>query len=158
MKKGKEENKMCEKICEQSNGIAWDDRLKLGHRQVDEQHKRLFGLLNELVEQCSDGTNVEKLKETLDFLVDYTVHHFYDEEALQVEYNFPGYVGHKQLHEDFKVTVGELVQRFVDNGSSEELSNDVNRIVVRWLVGHIQLEDKKIGKHIRETSARNRGM
>jgi len=143
-------------MSEHNSGIAWDDRLKLGHRQVDEQHKRLFGMLNELVDQCADGTNVEKLKETLDFLVNYTVSHFYDEEALQVEYNFPEYTRHKQLHDDFKVTVGELVQRFAENGSSGALSNDVNKIVVRWLVGHIQMEDKKIGQHIRDIAARNR--
>ena len=139
---------------EQRYGIAWDDRLKLGNEQVDMQHKRLFGLLSELVGQCVEGSNTEKLKETLDFLVDYTVHHFYDEESLQVQYGFPEYKRHKQLHEDFKMVVGGLVQRFTESGSLEELSNDVNKIIVRWLVGHIQQEDKKIGEHIRRMTAR----
>jgi len=49
------------------------------------------------------------------------------------------------------------VRRFEKNASSEELSNDVNKIVVRWLIGHIQMEDKKIGKHIRSITALNRG-
>ena len=144
-------------MSEMVNGIAWDDRLKLGHSQVDEQHKRLFDLVGELVNQCLCGTNVEKLKETLNFLVDYTVRHFYDEESLQVEYNFPEYANHKKMHEAFKVTVGELVRRFEENASSEELSNDVNKIVVRWLVSHIQMEDKKIGRHIRNVTALSRG-
>jgi len=144
-------------MSEQIHGIAWDDRLKLGHKQVDEQHKRLFELVGELVDQCLNGTNVEKLKETLNFLVEYTVSHFYDEESLQVEYNFPEYIDHKRMHEAFKATVGELVQRFEENASSEELSNDVNKIVVRWLIGHIQTEDKKIGRHIRSVIARGRG-
>jgi len=139
---------------EQRYGIAWDDKLKMGNEQVDTQHKRLFELVNELVGQCMDGSNAEKLKETLDFLVNYTVYHFYDEESLQVQYSFPEYKRHKQLHEDFKETVGGLVQRFAESGSSEELSNDVNKIVVRWLVGHIQKEDKKIGEHIRRVTAR----
>jgi len=58
---------------------------------------------------------------------------------------------HKKIHENFKATVGELVQRFEDSGSSENLSSDVNKILVRWLVNHIQKEDSKIGEHIKKT-------
>jgi len=139
----------------QTYGIAWDDRLKLGNEQVDAQHKRLFELLSELVGQCMEGSNTEKLRETLDFLVNYTIQHFYDEESIQVQYNFPEYKKHKQLHEDFKNVVAGLVQRFDESGSSEELSNDVNKVIVRWLISHIQREDKKIGEHISHVTARN---
>jgi len=139
---------------EQKYGIAWDDRLKLGNEQVDAQHKRLFELLGGLVSQCMDGKNTEMLKETLDFLVDYTVRHFYDEESLQVQYSFPEYKRHKQMHEDFKILVGSLVQRFLRSGSTETLSNDVNKIIVRWLASHIRHEDKKIGEHIRRSTTR----
>jgi len=134
---------------EQKYGLAWDDSLKLGNEQVDTRHKRLFELLNELIFQCMDGSSIVKLQETLDFLVDYTVHHFYDEESIQVQCNFSEYTRHKQLHESFKETVGGLVQRFAESGSSKELSDDVNKIIVRWLTGHIRQEDKKIVEHIR---------
>jgi len=138
----------------QMYGIAWDDRLKLDNEQVDTQHKRLFELLSELVGQCIDGSSTEKLRETLNFLTDYTVKHFYDEESIQVQYIFPDYKRHKQLHEDFKAEVCGLVQRFNESGSSKELSDDVNRIVVHWLINHIQQEDKKIGEHIKRVTAR----
>ena len=141
-------------MCTQMQGIVWDDRLKLDNEQVDAQHKRLFELLSELVNQCMDGSNTEKLKDTLDFLVRYTVQHFYDEESIQVQYNFPEYRKHKQLHEDFTKVVGGLVKRFDESGSSKELCNDVNRIVVRWLIYHIQQEDKKIGEYIKQITAR----
>ena len=138
----------------QLQGIAWDDKLKLDNEQVDAQHKRLFELLSELVCQCIDGSSTERLKETLDFLADYTVKHFHDEESLQVQYIFPEYAKHKQLHEGFKKVVAGLVQRFTENGSSKELSDDVNKIVIRWLISHIQQEDKKVGEHIKRVTAR----
>ena len=112
----------------------------------------LFDLVNELVNACMDGSDTEKLQDTLRFLVDYTVRHFHFEEELQLQYHYPDYDRHKQLHDDFKQTVGELVEKFNQNGSSSELSSDVNRIVVRWLINHIQREDKKIGEHIRHVS------
>ena len=130
-------------------GVAWNDNFKLGNEQVDAQHKRLFELVSDLVSSCISGTDTDHLQETLDFLVGYTVQHFHDEEALQIQFHYPEYERHKQLHEDFKVTVGELVQKFAQNASSAELSSNVNKIVVKWLVNHILKEDKRIGKHIR---------
>jgi len=134
---------------EMSHVLAWKDEFNLGHDWVDMQHRRLFELVNGLVESCAAGRDAIKLKGTLDFLVNYTVQHFDDEEALQLKYNYPGYEKHKRIHEDFKVTVGGLVEKFTAGESSAELSNDVNKIVVRWLINHIQREDKKIGEHIR---------
>lgn len=137
-------------MSELEHGLVWKDNFKLGNEQVDMQHRRLFELVSQLVSLCMDGSDTENLQKTIDFLVNYTVQHFADEEALQVQYKFPEYERHKQLHEDFKATVGGLVQKFMENGSSTELSNNVNKIVVRWLVNHIQREDKKIGDHIRK--------
>ena len=137
----------------QQYGIAWDDRLNLGDAHVDSQHKRLFELVSELVDQCMDGSSAAKLSETLVFLTNYTVQHFFDEELLQIQYDFPGYKKHKQIHEDFKMEVSCLAQRYVESGSSKELSDDVNKIIVRWLIEHIRKEDKKIGEHIKHMIA-----
>ena len=133
-------------------GVAWDDDLLLGSEQVDMQHHQMFELLSSLVRACADGTDTAKLKETLDFLVNYTVQHFLDEESLQIQCNYPDYEAHRQKHEDFKNTISGLVQRFSESGSSAELSSEVNKFIVRWLIDHILYEDKKIGLHIRNVA------
>ncbi|MCL1794742.1 MAG: bacteriohemerythrin [Oscillospiraceae bacterium] len=132
------------------HGIAWDPGFETGNGEVDAQHRQVFRLVNKLVEECMNKTAPEKLKETLDFLVGYTVRHFSDEEALQLQCGYPGYEKHKQIHDDFIETVGGLVRRFAESGSSEWLSGDVNKILVRWLVNHIMHEDKKIGEYIKK--------
>jgi len=136
-------------VYEIKNGLAWNDSFLLGNALVDMQHQRLFELVSDLVGACMDESDTAKLKETLDFLVGYAVKHFTDEEAFQLECGYPDYENHRQIHEDFKKEVGRLVQRFEKSGSSAELSKDVNKTLVRWLVNHIQNEDKKIGEHIR---------
>ena len=139
---------------EKNQGVAWNDSYRFGNEQVDLQHKKIFELASGLLKACLEGKDTAKLRLTLSFLVNYTIQHFLFEEELQVKYNYPEYDRHKQLHEDFKQTVGELVGRFNQNGSSDELSGDVNRIVARWLVDHILREDKKIGQHIQKVSGR----
>ena len=131
------------------SGIAWSKEYELGCDFVDSQHKRLFELVNNISLACKDGQDVKILNETLDFLLQYTVQHFIDEEAYQIKYDFPDYERHKQLHEDFKETVSEKVSEFREKGSTKMLSTTVNKIVVRWLVNHILMEDMKIGVHVK---------
>ena len=131
------------------HGIAWNEGLALGDENVDSQHHQIFGMVSGLVAACAEGTDTLKIKESLDFLVNYTLQHLSDEEELMLRQNYPGYKNHKQMHEQFKNTVGTLVQRFETSGSSAELSNDLIRTVVRWLTTHIMHEDRKIVAHIR---------
>jgi len=144
-----EHSGMMKNMYELEDGVAWNDSLLMGNALVDMQHQRIFDRVSELVLACEEGSDVEKLQNTLGFLVGHTVRHFADEEALQIEYNYPGYERHRQMHNDFKTTVSGLVEKFKENGSSAELSSNVNKIVVKWLVSHIKHEDIKIADHIR---------
>lgn len=134
-------------------GVAWQDSFRLGNEMVDAQHFQIFQLLSELVGSCIDGSDVGRLKSTLDFLVDYTVRHFQEEESLQIQCGYPDYARHKQLHEAFIVEVSKIVERFEKDGSSTALSRDLNKIVIHWLINHIMQEDKKIGEHLRKQQA-----
>ena len=141
---------MSDKAC---CGIAWNDSYLLGNEQIDRQHKKLFEMVNDLVNSCQEGTHPMKLQVILEFLVNYTVRHFHFEEELQLQYGYPEYKSHKKLHEDFKKAIREFAVKLEKNGPSDELCNEFNVIVVRWLVNHIQREDKKIGLHIQSLVA-----
>ena len=128
--------------------IAWSKEYELGNNFVDSQHKRLFELVGNIGKSCLDGTDVNSLSETLDFLLQYTVLHFNDEEALQLENNFPEYEYHKKLHEEFELIVSEKVSEFKENGSTNDLKDIVNDFIITWLVNHILKEDMKIKAYI----------
>jgi hemerythrin len=130
-------------------GLEWSQDLETGNEAVDAQHKMLFSYVNDVIGVCEGGDEADKIQETLAFLIHYTVQHFQDEEALQLECGYPGYGWHKGLHEAFKQTAAELAQRFTESGSSADLCKDVKEIVASWLITHIQGEDKRIGEHIR---------
>jgi len=128
--------------------IAWSREYELGNDFVDSQHKRLFELVNNIGKSCLEGEDINTLSKTLDFLLQYTVQHFSDEEALQIKYNFPEYEYHKKLHDEFEATIIEKVSEFKDKGSTKDLIDTVNEIVIIWLVNHILKEDMKIGEYI----------
>jgi len=130
------------------DGIKWDNGYLIGNDEVDAQHRQIFDLVNNLICSCDDGSDNKKVKETLDFLVNYAVQHFDDEESLQIKCNYPEYSKHKKMHDDFKITVIDLVKRFNEKGCSIELCSDIKKIVIKWLLNHIICEDKKIGIHL----------
>jgi len=134
--------------CNEDGGLQWNDWYLLGNEKIDIQHRELFDFANALIRSCDEGVDKEKLKETLLFLVNYAVLHFDDEEALQIECKYPEYKAHKKMHDDFKVVVLDLVNRFSESGSSVELGNDVKKIIIMWLINHIMQEDKKIGEYL----------
>jgi hemerythrin len=129
-------------------GLVWSDSYKIGNEKVDEQHYQLFEMINDFLKTCDEASEPKKLKDALSFLVNYTVQHFNDEEALQQECGYPHYEDHKKIHEDFKTTVGRLVQKFTDSNSAEDLKSDINKVVVTWLLNHVQRDDRKIGVYI----------
>ena len=134
--------------------IKWDVSYEIGDETVDAQHRRLFEILGELIESCEAGREPQRVQDTLSFLVNYAVKHFNDEEALQQKYGYPHYNEHKQIHENFKNTVGGLVQRFCESQSVEKLRNDVEKILVKWILNHIQRDDRKIGEYIKSSAAK----
>ena len=136
-------------VHELEQGIAWDDSLLTGNALVDMQHQKLFERVSDLVHSCEDGSDIDRLHDTLEYLVNHAIRHFTDEEALQLEYGFPGYEAHKRRHDEFRERIGELEKRFNMGGSSDELSKDINKFIIRWLVYHIKQEDKAIVEHIR---------
>ena len=145
-------NAAMEKAHAMEYGITWNDSLLTGNAMVDMQHKTIFARLRDLVQACEDGNDLEHLQDTIDFLLQYTIRHFADEEALQREYGCPDHMHHKNEHKAFTAIVNALARRFSESGSSAQLSADVNKIVVKWLVHHIQITDKKMSDHIRRLS------
>jgi hemerythrin len=128
---------------------SWDKSFETQNALIDEQHKKLFDALNAFLRVSGEKRSREEVKKSLDFLSDYTIKHFFDEEQLQKQYGYPDYPKHHELHEDFKKTVRELQHDFILNGVSDKLLSDVGKKVGDWLINHIKNQDVKIGAYIK---------
>ena len=126
----------------------WDSSLESGYEKVDNQHKQLVSALNALIEASQTGKGDKAVLETLDFLTGYAIKHFADEEQLQKDFNYPDYVSHKRIHDGFKVTVKELVDRVMSEGPSEELVGEVSNKVGAWLLNHIKGDDFRMAAFV----------
>jgi hemerythrin len=128
----------------------WNDSLLTGQAAIDDQHKKLFEAVNDLLRTAEAGKAEEDIKKSLDFLTDYTIKHFFDEQALQQKYQYPDYQNHIKYHEDFKAVVRDLSHQLILKGSSKALVDDLCKKFGDWLVNHINIQDKKFAAYIRE--------
>jgi hemerythrin len=131
---------------------VWDDSFKTGNELIDEQHKQLFAAINDLLKISDQGEGAD-LKKSLDFLNEYTIKHFFDEEQLQQKYQYPDYPNHKKLHEGFKALVRELSHKWIMSGTSKLLTDEVKTKIGDWLVSHIKGQDIKLGAYIKSVKA-----
>jgi hemerythrin len=131
----------------------WDDSLETGHTLIDDQHKQLFAAINELLATCREGKGKEELSKSLDFLTNYTIKHFFEEEQIQQKYQYPEYTNHKKYHDAFKVVIRDLTVRLIMKGVSDDLIAEVHEQVGDWLVNHIKVHDFRLAKYLKEKDA-----
>jgi hemerythrin len=127
----------------------WNDSYLMGVENIDKQHMQLFITVNNLIDAIENGAGKAELEKSLDFLVNYTVTHFNDEEEVMRKYNFPEIEGHHAIHEKFKKAALELAAEALKIGSSELLVREVKRKIGDWLVTHVEGQDARVGAHIK---------
>ena len=131
----------------------WDSSLESGYPKVDNQHKQLVAADNNLMEASISGKGDAAVMDTLDFLTGYAVKHFADEERLQSDYNYPDYLNHKRIHDDFKVVVSELVGKVKKEGPTETIINEVSSAIGSWLLNHIKGDDFRMAAFVKSADA-----
>jgi len=127
--------------------MTWTERLSVGVKVLDEDHKRLVALVNELYDAMQAGHGRDTLGRILDGLVRYTKEHFAREEKFFAQSHYPAADSHRQQHEALTRQVMD-VQRKYAAGSASTLSLDVLQFLKNWLINHIQGSDQKYRVHL----------
>jgi len=121
--------------------FKWDDSYKVGVAEIDDQHKRLVGYVNELFDAMKSGKGKDVLGKILSSLINYTRVHFQTEEGLMMKHSYPEYTAHKKEHDALTDKVVALNKDFAEG--KMVMTVDVGTFLKDWLVNHIQKTDKK---------------
>lgn len=132
----------------------WKDKYEVGVELIDSQHKELFSRLSTFIQivQSEDDwdSKLEKVKETLEFLKEYVVYHFDDEEAYQERINYPDIEEHKKIHEEFKSEINDYVDLLEKGGFTQEKIQELSARLMTWLIMHVGRVDQKLGEYAKE--------
>ena len=121
--------------------ISWTDDLSVGIAIIDEQHKVLVNLINELNSAMRQRKSDAVLVGVLGRLKEYTVKHFATEEEFFDRHGYPDAPSHKKAHQEL---VGQVLafEQELKSGRAK-VTMEIMRFLKDWLVGHIMGTDKR---------------
>jgi hemerythrin len=133
--------------------FEWNESLNVGVDSINEQHKKLVAMVNDLHDAMQKGQAASVLGKTLDGLVNYTKTHFAYEEKLFADTGYADAAAHKLEHDKLTATVVSVQQKY-NGGAGDSLSGSVMDFLKSWLVEHIQGTDRKYGPHLQAKGVR----
>ncbi len=118
--------------------LSWHARFSVGHPEIDQQHQRLFELVNHFDDVLKMGLQ-EELPLIVDDLLALSEAHFRFEERVIEASGFPRAVEHRRLH-------GELLDQVRTMRASLAVGGHLShkalvRFLADWLTAHILRED-----------------
>jgi hemerythrin-like metal-binding protein len=128
--------------------IPWLQAYEVNVSEIDEQHKELFRMFNELMDATWDGKGKGAIRELLEFTANYAVTHFGTEEKCMQRYGYPGYVEHKKLHDDFTAGVVKFLGEYDENGITTDMVVTVISGLGKWTREHIRDVDQELGRFL----------
>jgi len=128
--------------------IQWTDSLSVGIDAIDNEHKKLLSMINQLQTAAHYKTDESLVESTLNDLIDYTKYHFSREEALMKKNNYPDYDAHKKTHEEMVKQVSQFIDEYrVDKTRTIE---NVILYLKTWLINHIKGSDQNYAPYIKD--------
>lgn len=127
--------------------LRWRDSLALNVPAIDNDHKRLFELLNRLRFIGLAGDDSHAVADALSELLLYTQTHFRREEKLMELGGYPGLEGHRRVHRRFTEQVADLAARYRAKPSTFRVL-DVYQTLADWLVDHVLGTDMQIKPYV----------
>ncbi|KXW56972.1 bacteriohemerythrin [Ferrovum sp. PN-J185] len=125
--------------------FPWNEYFKIGIEEIDKQHEKLVGILNEVATHVSFNSKLPELQDIIEKLVDYTQYHFKTEESLWEKYlkNDSSAILHKKSHDRFIEKIN-AIKLHADNTPTENIINDLLGYLTNWLVEHILEHDREL--------------
>jgi len=121
--------------------MEWSDDLSVGIGLIDDQHRVLLDLINELHAGMRNRQSDSVLVGVVERLKEYTVKHFGQEEQYFDRFGYPETAAHKEIH-------AKLVQQVLDfetalKSGKATVTMDIMHFLKDWLLKHIMGTDKK---------------
>ena len=120
--------------------LAWKTEYSVGISEIDQQHKGLVGMMNELHDAMMQGKGSEVLGGILKRLIEYTQVHFKTEEDLFEKYGYPRAKEHIAEHKKLIADVEKFNRDYLADKAI--LSVDLLDFLGDWLKKHIVVSDR----------------
>lgn len=121
--------------------FIWNDRYSVGVQIIDDQHKKLFSTMNELLDGLERRMSEQHLAKIARDLIDYKKQHFATEEKYFDQFHYEDKEAHKVKHWEFSQKLDEL--NFKNPDFSLTYAYELVAFLEDWFVEHVMKEDQR---------------
>lgn len=121
--------------------LRWLPEYSVNEAELDNNHKKLFYILNTAYENVMNSQEVDCVLPVIDELTEYARHHFSEEEQYMREKGFQGIDAHIAEHKNFKHKIETLKTYY--HGNNLEVTKQLIIVLGGWLLHHVIKEDIK---------------
>jgi len=135
--------------------LKWDEKIYgVGIPELDSQHKKIFQLINDMVNHFQKGEKDEALSQAAVELARYGAEHFSYEEKILETIGFPYLESHKKLHADGKKKIREYLLKLK---IGKEISYyEVLAFLQEWVEKHIGRDDARYAEFYKSIKKKNK--
>jgi len=126
--------------------LTWDDSYSVKVAKCDEDHRKLFSLLNTLHDAMKVGKGAEILQQVVAELSHYARFHFAREESLLEKTDYPALAPHRAQHVEFVNKVANFQQDLKAGNTGQSIA--VANFLTDWLIKHIKHTDREYSAHL----------
>lgn len=130
--------------------FAMTDDLITGIEDIDEHHKMILELGNQVIVPSAVKAGGPLFDNALQFLANYVIYHFAAEEFVMMECAFPQYDHHRQWHDRFKHEVLGYVNQVTKEGMSQDIRLKVSFAMENWLIEHVRITDRALATFLQQ--------
>lgn len=135
--------------------IEWREEFSFGIEKIDNQHKEFLKRLNNFLITLKEGRAKEEAAKVFEFLTEYVIFHFEEEENFMEKMGYSDLEKHKKTHQDFKDKIKNLSKDINKQGISLSLVLKISKELTDWYINHIGKMDKKYAIIYKKDIAKN---
>jgi len=125
--------------------IKWIRKMSVGVPELDDDHKGLLAVINELEALATSNADAVVVRRSLNWLLRYAQTHFAREQAVLTRCKYPMLNEHIDEHRDFVNRMREVLASFDQNPAlaAAETRDALITYLENWWRHHILVEDRK---------------
>lgn len=121
--------------------LKWQPIYSVNVKEIDEQHKKMFSLINKVFEVKQDYSK-ELIASIVKELKDYGTFHLDVEEKYFTQFDYPDKEAHVLQHNKYKEKIIDF-EKGINLASDQVLVKEMANFLKDWWLGHIQFTDQK---------------
>ncbi len=132
--------------------IKWSEDCSVGVPSIDEQHKQLVSLTNELFQAIIKDQGQDVALDVLNQVAEFAKYHIDHEESLLQKYDYPRHRLQPHIAEHRKLIHG--VDKLIRESSTDHLDLKIYDFLRTWTTEHFNLLDKDFATFLQDKGAK----